>query len=188
VASISNRCGVPENTWNLKPLLLSVYLTLVALACAAIVFAPSLGLGEKYDFVLHRWFGVPRSLALQLLLWPTSLLLWYELLSAGVVVPAGRSRVSEVVKSAWHDGSAIAQRLTAGTRATATGRELWLAIALGAIFAVAFAIFLSRTLAWFAFPVDQHWWQTMMSYGIDWRAPAFSFGGNLLTALASKFH
>jgi hypothetical protein len=180
VASISNRCGVPENTWNLKPLLLSVYLTLVALACAAIVFAPSLGLGEKYDFVLHRWFGVPRSLALQLLLWPTSLLLWYELLSAGVVVPAGRSRVSEVVKSAWHDGSAIAQRLTAGTRATATGPELWLAIALGAIFAVAFAIFLSRTLAWFAFPVDQHWWQTMMSYGIDWRAPAFSFGGNLL--------
>src|SRR5262249_861406 len=41
-------------------------------------------------------------------------------------------------------------------------------------------IFLSKTLAWFTFWVDQRWWETMMSYGIDWRAPAFSFGGNLL--------
>lgn len=160
--------------------MLWAFLVLVAVACATVVFAPSLGLGEKYDFVLYRRFGVPRSLALQLLLWPAILLLWYELLSVGVEVPARRSRVAEVSRLAWRDGSAIAQRLRSGARAAATGRELRLAIVLAAIFAVTFAIFLSKTLVWFTFPVDQRWWQTMMSYGIDWGAPAFSFGGNLL--------
>ena len=164
----------------MKPVILASFLIATAVACAAIVLAPWLGLGEKYDFVFYRLFGVPRTVALQLLLFPACLVLCYALLTVGVEVTVGRSRVLNVFRSAWRDGSAIAQRLGSGADAAVGRRERWFTVVLAAAFVAVFAIFLSKTLAWFTFPVDQRWWQAMMSYGIDWGAPVFSFGGNLL--------
>ena len=45
---------------------------------------------------------------------------------------------------------------------------------------MAFALFLSKSLIWFKSPPEQHWWQAMLDYGIDWRTPIFSLGANVL--------
>src|SRR5205823_2767198 len=88
---------------KMKPLLWSSYLIFVALSSAAIIFAPSLGLGVDREFLLYRHAGVPRGLALQLLLWPGALALLYEIAAIGVASPPGRSRIAGVLKSAWTD-------------------------------------------------------------------------------------
>jgi len=164
----------------MKRLLWSGYLILAAACSAAILFAPQLGLGKGYDFVLYRQLGVGRGLALQLVLWPGVFFLLYEILAVGISSPADRSRVGAVLKAAWTDGSAIARGLFSETRRPITRGELRITVWLAAAFAAAFALFLSKSLILFKSPPEQHWWQAMLDYGIDWGTPIFSLGANVL--------
>jgi hypothetical protein len=62
---------------------------ILAGTCAAVIlFAPSLGLGDKYDFVLYRLIGMPRASALSLLLWALILFFIYRLSVAHAKVKA----------------------------------------------------------------------------------------------------
>lgn len=156
------------------------YLAFIIPSAAAIIFAPMLGLGDHRDFILYQRIGLSRGLALQLLLWPGALAFLYEVLAIGAGVPAGRPRLSVVFESAWIDGRSIARGLFADVRAPVTQRELWMMAALATGFLIVFFVFLSKSLIWFKIPPEQHWWQAMLDFGLNWGAPIFSFGGNLL--------
>src|SRR5262249_15642550 len=157
-----------------------VLLILIAACSALILLAPRIGLGQGYDFILYRHFGVWRGLALQLLVWPVVCFLLYEILAIGVRPPPGRMRVLAVLKSAWSDGSAIARTLFSQAPPSVSRPELRLAIWLLIVYAAAFSLFLSKSLVWFKSPPDQHWWQAMLDYGMGWGTPIFSFSGNAL--------
>ena len=80
----------------LKPrhLLWCVYCVLVVAFSAILILSTWLNLGQQKDFVLYRLIGIPRGLALQLLLWPGVVLLVYEIMAIGIGPAAGRSRNS----------------------------------------------------------------------------------------------
>jgi hypothetical protein len=159
-------------------LLWSLFALVLAAGWAVVIFAPRLGLGEKYDFVLNRWIDLSRGSAAHALVWLAVIVLCYEILGLGIKALPGRSRVLAVLKSAWADGVVVAGELGRGQQAG--NRERRIALALGALFVIALALFLWKSLFWFKMQIDQHWWQALLDYGMDWGAPVFSYGGNLL--------
>lgn len=170
---------LPERTSKLKLLLWCVYLVLAVTAFAALIVAPLLGLGQQADFVLDGYVGIPRGMTLQLVLWPGAIAILYEILTPRIGLTAGRPSVSTVMKSAWADGSIIASDHFL-QKATPTRREQWIALGLAAAFALAFVVFLFKSLVLFKLLPEQHWGQALLDYGIDWQTPIFTFGGNLL--------
>ena len=169
---------LPKRTLKLKPLLWCVYLVLAVIVSGALILAPSLGLGQQADFVLYRYVGIPRGMALQLLLWPGVFAALYEILALRTD-SMGRPNISIVMASAWADGTIIARDLFC-QKATPTRRERRIAIGLAAAFVFAFVVFLSRSLVLFTLLPEQHWAQAQLDYDIDWRTPIFALGGNLL--------
>jgi hypothetical protein len=178
--------GSPKPFLKLKSLLWSAYLIPAAVFSAVLILAPWLGLAKQADFVLYRYVGIPRGLTLQLVLWPGIFALLYEILAVGIGSTAGRSRVLTVIKAAWADGSVIAHHLFRA-EPTPTRRERWIAIGLAAAFALAFVVFLSKSLVWFKLLPEQHVNQALLDYGIDWGTPVFAFGGNLLYGFGIQY-
>ena len=97
---------------EIKLLLWAAYLFVSAACAAAVIFAPQLGLGEQFDFILYRKFGLQRSIALALIVLLAFLFGVFELLAIGVLAPAGHSRYLSTLKSMLSDGSDIIKALT----------------------------------------------------------------------------
>ena len=174
-----------KRTLKLKPLLWCVYLVLAVTVSSALILAPSLGLGQHADFILYRYVGIPRGMALQLFLWPGAIAALYEILAlrAG---STGRPNISSVMTSAWADGTIIARDLFC-QKASPTRRERYIAVGLVAAFVLAFVVFLSKSLVLFKLLPEQHWAQALLDYGIDWGTPIFVLGGNLLYSFGMQF-
>jgi hypothetical protein len=177
---------LPKPGLKLKILLWSMYLALIVTVSTALILAPSLGLGQQGDFVLYRYVGIPRGMALQLLLWPGVFAALYEILALGIGPTVGRPRILAVMRSAWADGSIMTRDLFC-PKATPTRRERWIAIGLAAAVTLLFVLFLSKSLFLFLLLPEQHWSQALLDYGIDWRTPIFAFGGNLLYSFGMQF-
>ena len=75
---------------KMKPFLWAIFLILIVVCSAVVIFSPWLGLGEKYDFFLYRLVGIPRTLALFLLLSPTFVLILYKILGIGAKSSVGK--------------------------------------------------------------------------------------------------
>ena len=152
---------------------------LLFIAFALVLFAPWVGLGEKYDFILYRNAGVSRGDAVSWLLWFAAFYIVLE------CVPAAFSYVRThgiyaAANSLWANGSAAAAQLAGPGDGRVSLGEIWRIAILGAAFAAATALFISKDLWLFGAAPDLHWWQSMVDYGIDWGTPIFSFGANLL--------
>ncbi len=157
---------------------------LLSLAFALVLFAPWLGLGGKYDFILYRLAGVSRGDAIAWLLW---LVAFYIVLEC---LPAAYSYTREnlttwrgirgAANSLWANGFAAAAQLASPLDGRVSPGEVWRSAMLGAALAAAAAVFISKDLWVFRTAPDLHWWQSMVDYGIDWGTPIFSFGANLL--------
>ena len=76
-----------------KHLLWCAYFILVVALSAVLILSSRLNFGQQKDFVLYQLIGIPRGLALQLLLWPGVVLLAYETLAIGIGPTASRSRI-----------------------------------------------------------------------------------------------
>jgi hypothetical protein len=61
-----------------KPLLWSLFAIVLAAGWAVVIFAPRLGLGEKYDFILYRWIGLSRGSSALALVWLAVIVLCSE--------------------------------------------------------------------------------------------------------------
>lgn len=160
------------------------YLVFAALCFAVVMLAPNIGLGEKYDFFLYRWIGLTRGGTLTIILFVTQALAIYELLGLGIKGRGTGLRCFEVFKLACKDGAAIANGLINDSRGSVSTKELYAAIATALSLLIIFAIFLSKSVSAYKAPLDQHWWQALVDYGIEWKTPLFSFSGNLLNNLS----
>ena len=153
---------------------------ILAAACsAAIIFAPQLELGKGLisssiaisaygeDWPCNCCFGRV-SFSSCTRFWPSG--------SARPRSIACPGSVEVGVDRRFRHRAGTVQRDTAAHHPTGAA----VIICLAAAFAVAFALFLSKSLVWFKAPPEQHWWQAMLDYGIDWRTPIFSFGANAL--------
>src|SRR5437870_493586 len=121
-------------------LVVGLLLGLLLLYAALVIFAPIIGLDEKYDYVLLRSIGMSRGQILALPLGLSSILVVYTLLGIGVEASTGSWRIVAVLKSAWTDGTVAARELLNGTRSRHP-HERWMVAALIAAFGSAFVIF-----------------------------------------------
>lgn len=153
---------------------------LLGVACAIVLGAPWIGLGERYDFVLYRWLGLERGSTFHALLSFIFVFLTVELLAVGVHIPSGRSRWLAIGDAAWRDGCAIAREMLSSASAPRVHADLRALATLLACLCVIFAILFPKISGWFRLQLDQHWWQAMLDYETAWRTPVFPLGANLL--------
>jgi len=162
---------------------LSVFLLLFLLfvsMMALVVAAPIIGLGAQEDFILWKLFGLRRGLASSYPAALVVLLCVYQALTIGLHSRHGARRHFVLVTQAWAEGVEIYGDLVRPIGARVGGRA-WLqivAIAMGCV--CIFAVFIYKDIMIFKFNIDQHWYQAMVDYDVDWRSPRFTFAGNLL--------
>ena len=158
-----------------------VLLFALGLMILVVVAAPYLGLGSGYDFILWRHFGIGRAV---LITYPETaiyILVILFVLGIGVEETTLGGKMRAGGKRAWQEGKIIGGELIANAEEAYSSPRAWLYVGLILVgSAFAFATFISKYLAIFKLGIDQHWHQALIDYDIEWRAPAFSFAGNLL--------
>jgi hypothetical protein len=160
------------------------FFILLSIAFVLVLFAPWLGLGGKYDFILYRSAGISRGDAVSWLLWLAAFYIALECLPA--VYSYTRANLTTwrgirgTANSLWANGFAAAAQLESRADGRVSPGEVRRIAILGSAFAAAAAVFILKGLWVFRTAPDLHWWQSMVDYGIDWGTPIFSFGANLL--------
>jgi hypothetical protein len=153
--------------------------SLIALLGIALIIAaaPLIGLREGGDFAPFQLLGVRRGLAFGYALALVVLLCAYQALSIGTVATASLPKWRAALQAVWIAGTTQ----LSGQPAGGVRNKQWQQVAvLAAVFAAAFAIFLSKNLIAFEKEFDQVWHQAFVDYDVDWQTPIFSLAGNVL--------
>lgn len=164
---------------DMKRLLWLTYFLIISILSGAIVLSPSIGLGEKYHFILYRWFSLSRGTALELLFWPTLLLAIFKLFGLRVEAKRG-SRLLPVIRLHWMDTQPIFDQVSQRYHNTARDRCVAGAVLAGLF--ITFLVFVYKSLVWYRFQVDQHWWQGTVDYDVAWNTPPLALGANILNS------
>jgi len=147
----------------------------------ALLFAPQLGLGERYEFVLYRALGISRGHAMRLLAWIILVL---------AILSYRHSILSYLQNVHWHSiGSKIMKDMRAKPPSAMLfsdqGKHAqcseWLsAIVCTVFFTLLFFILLFKNVQGIRDFFDMHWHQAYLDYDLNWGTPILSLGGNLL--------